>query len=77
MVVTEHRTLSQVRQLIHRTYQQEEEIPEESFEPIFVEIPKISGTKKWEEHRRFALIPHAMEIVSKTMYNRISTKINS
>ena len=71
-----NRTLSQVCQLIHRIYQQEEEIPEEWFESIFVEIPKKSGTKKCEEHRTIALIPHAMKILCKTMYNRISIKIN-
>ena len=43
---------------------------------IFVEIPKKSGTKKCEEHRKIALIPHAMKILCKTMYNRISTKIH-
>ena len=71
-----NRTLSQVCQLIHRIYQQEEEIPEEWFESIFVEIPKKPGTKKCEEHRTIALIPHAMKILCKTMYNRISIKIN-
>ena len=39
---------------------------------IFVEISKKNGTIKCEEHRTIALIPHAMEIPSKVIYNRIS-----
>ena len=49
-----NRTPSQVCQLTHRIYQQEE-IPEEWFESIFVEIPKKSGTKKCEEDKTLYL----------------------
>ena len=40
-----NRTLPQVCQLIHRIYQQEQEIPEEWFESIFVEFPKSQEQK--------------------------------
>ena len=47
-------------------------IPAEWMKTIFVEIPKNNGTIKCEKHRTIALIPHAMKIMSKVIYNRIS-----
>ena len=60
--------------LIQRIYNGEE-IPEEWLEMQFVPIAKKSNTLKCEEHRTIALIPHVMKILSKVMYERISSNL--
>ena len=45
-------------------------------ETVFIALPKKQGTAKCEEHRTIALIPHAMKILNKVTYNRISTHLN-
>ena len=60
--------------LIQRIYNGEE-IPEEWLETQFVPIAKKSNTLKCEEHRTIALIPHVMKILSKVMYERISSNL--
>ena len=53
--------------LIQRIYNGEE--------TQFVPIAKKSNTLKCEEHRTIALIPHVMKILSKVMYERISSNL--
>ena len=60
--------------LIQRIYNGEE-IPEEWLETQFVSIAKKSNTLKCEEHRTIALIPHVMKILSKVMYEGISSNL--
>ncbi|KAG1671311.1 LINE-1 retrotransposable element ORF2 protein [Nymphon striatum] len=53
-----------------------EDIPEDWLETVFLPIPKKARTTKCEQHRTIALIPHAMKIMSKILYNRISLNLN-
>ena len=68
-------TKAKIVQVIKNIYKGDE-IPSEWLETVFIVLPKKQVTPKCEEHRVIALIPHAMKILNKVTYNRISTHLN-
>ena len=68
-------TKAKIVQVIKNIYKGDE-IPSEWLETVFIALPKKQCTAKCKEHGTIALIPHAMKILNRVTYNRISTHLN-